>query len=84
MLVRQRGHQLEVLPNPTTPQVDKNARIDCPETSSSDDDEADEVLKGLSAPLGLESDREASDQEDDPVPARLARLPRIMEDVENA
>ena len=61
----------------------KKLESDTTETSSSDEGDADGVLQGLLAQFDLESDSDSFFEEDCTAPARLASLPRIMDDVEN-
>ena len=83
VLVRQQGRQLEVLPFSAPLRELKELTSDSIDTSSSDEGEADDVLQGLLAQLGMESDSEPPFEKDCMIVARMAGLPRIMDDLDN-
>lgn len=80
--VRQRGRQLEILSCTTpSPMVQGNSS-EGTKTSSNEDGDAEEALQGLLAQFGLESDSGTLDDENKPIVARLANLPRIKDDLD--
>ena len=53
------------------------------DTSSSDEGEADDVLQGFLAQLGMRSDSDPPFEKDCTTIARMAGLPRIVDDLDN-